>query len=156
MLASRAIPPPARPAASPPCRGTKRSTAVAASGLTAYTGDDILDLSDFEPPGDEADSTSILRLQWKWGNRVVGTRSVDIRSSEVTGRAVQEGRLVALVRAGGWAAIAVTLVNEGSPTSGHLEADTEAGTTRRIYETADRPDLTTSPVPLQAAQPWAA
>lgn len=35
---------------------------------------------------------------------------------------------------GGWAAIAITLVNEGSPTSGHVEADTEAGTTRRFVE----------------------
>jgi hypothetical protein len=42
--------------------------------FTAYAGDDILDLSDFEPPDEEEDSTSVLRVQWNWGNRVVGAR----------------------------------------------------------------------------------
>jgi hypothetical protein len=40
--------------------------------LTAYGGSDVLDLSDFEVPGD--DSTGVLRIRWNWGNRVVGLR----------------------------------------------------------------------------------
>lgn len=36
--------------------------------VTAYTGRDILDLSDF------GDDESILRVQWEWGNDVVGAR----------------------------------------------------------------------------------
>ena len=42
--------------------------------LTAYGGDDVLDLSDFQPPGEDADSTSVLRVRWNWGNRVTGIR----------------------------------------------------------------------------------
>ncbi|CAN5618117.1 TonB-dependent receptor [soil metagenome] len=38
--------------------------------FTGYTGDDVLDLTDFTPPGD--DDTSILRIRWRWGNDVVG------------------------------------------------------------------------------------
>ncbi|HEX5726429.1 MAG TPA: TonB-dependent receptor, partial [Longimicrobiaceae bacterium] len=41
--------------------------------LTAYTGEDVLDLSDFDPPGDD-DDVSILRLRWNWGNDVLGVR----------------------------------------------------------------------------------
>lgn len=41
--------------------------------LIGYTGRDVLDLSDFDPPGDE-DASSILKLQWNWGNDVVGAR----------------------------------------------------------------------------------
>ena len=51
-------------------------------------------------------------------------------SIELEGRALVGGSYAV----GGWAAIAMTLVNEGSPTSGHLEADTDAGTTRRFVE----------------------
>jgi hypothetical protein len=45
--------------------------------LTAYGGDDVLDLSEFEAPGADEDSTGdgaddILRVRWNWGNRVVG------------------------------------------------------------------------------------
>lgn len=35
---------------------------------------------------------------------------------------------------GGWAAVSVTLVNEGTPTEGHLTAETDAGTVRRYVE----------------------
>jgi hypothetical protein len=38
--------------------------------ITAYTGEDVLDLTDFTPPGDDA--ADILRLSWRWGNDVVG------------------------------------------------------------------------------------
>ncbi len=41
--------------------------------VTAYAGRDVLDLSDFQPPGGE-DEGSILRLRWGWGNRVTGLR----------------------------------------------------------------------------------
>jgi hypothetical protein len=40
--------------------------------VTAYTGEDVLDLSDFEPPG--GDAASVLRLRWNWGNDVLGVR----------------------------------------------------------------------------------
>ncbi|CAN5747417.1 TonB-dependent receptor [soil metagenome] len=40
--------------------------------FTGYTGRDVLDLSDFTLPGDE--SQDILRIQWNWGNRVLGVR----------------------------------------------------------------------------------
>jgi hypothetical protein len=40
--------------------------------LTGYVGEDVLDLSDFDPPGDEDDAGSILRLRWNWGNDVAG------------------------------------------------------------------------------------
>ena len=46
--------------------------------FTGYAGEDVLDLSDFEAPGAEADSTGgneaddILRVRWKWGNQVAG------------------------------------------------------------------------------------
>jgi hypothetical protein len=36
--------------------------------LTAYTGRDVLDLSNFDPGEDK----SVLRLQWAWGNDVLG------------------------------------------------------------------------------------
>lgn len=46
--------------------------------LTGYLGDDVLDLSAFDSPDSDdepgSDSTSILRIQWKWGNRVLGAR----------------------------------------------------------------------------------
>jgi hypothetical protein len=38
--------------------------------LTGYLGEDVLDLSDFIPPGD--DGESILRIRWNWGNQVAG------------------------------------------------------------------------------------
>jgi hypothetical protein len=41
--------------------------------VTGYAGADVLDLSDFSPPGDSDDS-SVLRLRWNWGNRLVGVR----------------------------------------------------------------------------------
>lgn len=40
--------------------------------LTAYGGADVLDLSDFDLPGN--DSTAVLRVRWNWGNRLVGLR----------------------------------------------------------------------------------
>lgn len=40
--------------------------------VTAYGGADVLDLSDFELPGE--DSTGVLRVRWNWGNRLVGLR----------------------------------------------------------------------------------
>ena len=40
--------------------------------LTAYTGEDVLDLTDFQPPGDDA--ASVLKLRWNWGNDVLGVR----------------------------------------------------------------------------------
>ncbi|MGI9179162.1 MAG: TonB-dependent receptor [Longimicrobiaceae bacterium] len=41
--------------------------------LTGYTGRDVLDLSNFTPPG-SADAESVLRLRWNWGNDVLGAR----------------------------------------------------------------------------------
>lgn len=41
--------------------------------LTGYWGEDVLDLSDFTPPGDD-DASDILRIRWNWGNSVVGAR----------------------------------------------------------------------------------
>ena len=64
---------------------------------------------------------------------LLGMGAVPVRAAsavEIEGRALVGGSYAV----GGWAAIAVTLVNEGSPTSGHLEADTESGTTRRFVE----------------------
>lgn len=40
--------------------------------LTAYGGGDVLDLSDFDLPGE--DSTGVLRVRWNWGNRLIGLR----------------------------------------------------------------------------------
>lgn len=42
--------------------------------LIGYTGRDVLDLSDFTPPGAEDEEESILRIQWDWGNDVLGLR----------------------------------------------------------------------------------
>ncbi|MFL5381097.1 MAG: carboxypeptidase regulatory-like domain-containing protein [Longimicrobiaceae bacterium] len=42
--------------------------------LVGYTGQDVLDLSDFDPPGAEEDDGSVLRIQWDWGNTVLGAR----------------------------------------------------------------------------------
>ncbi len=43
--------------------------------LVGYTGRDVLDLSDFTPPGEEeGEEESILRLRWNWGNDVAGVR----------------------------------------------------------------------------------
>ena len=64
---------------------------------------------------------------------LLGIGALPVRAAsavEIEGRALVGGSYAI----GGWSAIAVTLVNEGSPTSGHLEADTEAGTTRRFVE----------------------
>jgi hypothetical protein len=41
--------------------------------LTGYLGEDVLDLTDFDPPGDE-DAGSVLRVRWNWGNDVAGLR----------------------------------------------------------------------------------
>ena len=40
--------------------------------FAAYGGGDVLDLSNFDPPGSDEDEQSILRLRWNWGNRMVG------------------------------------------------------------------------------------
>lgn len=54
------------------------SMGVAGGGrlqFTGYLGEDVLDLSDFDPPGDdEDDGQSILRVRWNWGNDVAGVR----------------------------------------------------------------------------------
>ena len=42
--------------------------------FTGYWGEDVLDLSDFDPPGDEDDEGSVLRIRWNWGNAVAGVR----------------------------------------------------------------------------------
>lgn len=42
--------------------------------FTGYTGRDVLDLSDFDPPGDDDDAGDVLRVQWNWGNDVAGLR----------------------------------------------------------------------------------
>lgn len=52
------------------------SVATAGGGslqLTGYTGEDVLDLSDFDPPGEDEEG-SILRVRWNWGNDVAGLR----------------------------------------------------------------------------------
>lgn len=41
--------------------------------LTGYLGEDVLDLSDFDPPGED-DEGSVLRVRWNWGNDVAGLR----------------------------------------------------------------------------------
>jgi hypothetical protein len=56
---------------------------------------------------------------------VRGASAVDIEA-----RALVGGRYAV----GGWAAIAVTLVNEGAPTEGYVAADSEAGSVRRYVE----------------------
>jgi hypothetical protein len=42
--------------------------------FTGYLGEDVLDLSEFDPPGDEDDEGSVLRVRWNWGNDVAGLR----------------------------------------------------------------------------------
>lgn len=43
--------------------------------VTAYTGDDVLDMTDYErPPGDSDDDGAILKVAWRWGNDLVGLR----------------------------------------------------------------------------------
>ncbi|HEX6749084.1 MAG TPA: TonB-dependent receptor [Longimicrobium sp.] len=42
--------------------------------FVAYTGEDVLDLSEFDPPGDNQDQESVLRIRWNWGNAVAGAR----------------------------------------------------------------------------------
>ena len=56
---------------------------------------------------------------------VRGASAVDIEA-----RALVGGRY----EVGGWAAIAVTLVNEGAPTEGYVAADSDAGSVRRYVE----------------------
>ena len=51
-------------------------------------------------------------------------------SVDVQVRALMGGRY----EVGGWAAVAVTLVNEGEPTEGNLTAETEGGTVQRFVE----------------------
>ncbi|MBW3654728.1 MAG: TonB-dependent receptor plug domain-containing protein, partial [Gemmatimonadetes bacterium] len=41
--------------------------------LTGYLGEDVLDLSNFDPPGED-DASSVLRVTWNWGNDVAGVR----------------------------------------------------------------------------------
>lgn len=41
--------------------------------LTGYIGEDVLDLSDFDPPGED-DEGSVLKVRWNWGNDVAGVR----------------------------------------------------------------------------------
>ncbi|HEX8904657.1 MAG TPA: carboxypeptidase regulatory-like domain-containing protein, partial [Longimicrobiaceae bacterium] len=42
--------------------------------FVAYTGEDVLDLTDFHPPGDDNDEESILHIRRIWGNLVGGAR----------------------------------------------------------------------------------
>jgi hypothetical protein len=57
-----------------------QGTATVATGgggrlrLVGYTGQDVLDLSEFDPPGQEEDDESVLRIRWDWGNTVLGAR----------------------------------------------------------------------------------
>lgn len=58
-----------------------QGTATIATGgggrvrLVGYTGQDVLDLSDFDPPGvDEEEQGTVLRIGWDWGNTVLGAR----------------------------------------------------------------------------------
>jgi hypothetical protein len=57
-----------------------QGTATLATGgggrvrLVGYTGQDVLDLTDFDPPGTDQDEQSVLRIQWDWGNTVLGAR----------------------------------------------------------------------------------
>jgi hypothetical protein len=41
--------------------------------LVGYMGEDVLDLSNFDPPGED-DEGSVLRVRWNWGNDVAGVR----------------------------------------------------------------------------------
>ncbi|HYR08693.1 MAG TPA: TonB-dependent receptor [Longimicrobium sp.] len=41
--------------------------------LVGYLGEDVLDLSNFDPPGED-DEGSVLRVRWNWGNDVAGVR----------------------------------------------------------------------------------
>jgi hypothetical protein len=54
---------------------------------TGYWGEDVLDLSEFQPPGN-ADTVSILRVRWDWGNTVLG-----LRWDQPVGRWLAETRL---------------------------------------------------------------
>jgi len=51
-------------------------------------------------------------------------------SVEIQLRALMGGRY----EVGGWAAVSVTLINEGEPTEGNLTADTDGGTVQRFVE----------------------
>jgi hypothetical protein len=57
-----------------------QGTATLATGgggrlrLVGYTGQDVLDLSHFDPPGENNDDETVLRIRWNWGNTVVGAR----------------------------------------------------------------------------------
>jgi hypothetical protein len=57
-----------------------QGTATLATGgggrlrLVGYTGEDVLDLSNFDPPGQEDGDESVLRIRWDWGNTVLGAR----------------------------------------------------------------------------------
>lgn len=42
--------------------------------VTGYIGEDVLDLSNFDPPGDDDDEGSVLKVRWNWGNDVAGVR----------------------------------------------------------------------------------
>ena len=42
--------------------------------LVGYTGEDVLDLSDFDAPGLDEEEGSVLRIRWNWGNDVAGVR----------------------------------------------------------------------------------
>ncbi|HEU0300720.1 MAG TPA: TonB-dependent receptor [Longimicrobium sp.] len=42
--------------------------------LSGYTGEDVLDLSDFDAPGSDDEDDSILRVRWDWGNNMAGLR----------------------------------------------------------------------------------
>jgi hypothetical protein len=41
--------------------------------LVGYMGEDVLDLSNFDPPGED-DEGSVLKVRWNWGNDVAGVR----------------------------------------------------------------------------------
>ncbi|HEX8392594.1 MAG TPA: carboxypeptidase regulatory-like domain-containing protein [Longimicrobium sp.] len=42
--------------------------------FTGYRGRDVLDLSNFDPPGEEDTAESILKIRWNWGNDVAGLK----------------------------------------------------------------------------------
>jgi hypothetical protein len=75
-----------------------------------------------------------MALAWFVAALVLGTLSASpvraASSVDIQVRVLMGGRY----EVGGWAAVAVTLVNDGEPTEGNLTAETEGGTVQRFVE----------------------